>query len=80
MNERKELPGSLMEMNSKEFIASAEFEQEWNQFGLQSGLSREEYRNKKRQKLITKFSEQIKNAAQKAREEGDALDKNRKEG
>jgi len=73
---RKEVASSLLTNNNREFVANMEWEQEWNKQGLGSGLSKEDYKNKKKQKLLSRFNEQMKSAVQRAsREDGDSLEK-----
>jgi len=57
---RAEVAPSLLSLHSTELVSSAEWEQEWNKNGLGSGLSQDEYRARKKQRLASKFAEQMK--------------------
>ena len=55
--------------------AVQEWEAEWNSSGLASGLSKEEYRNRKRQKLASRIGDSVKTALQRATlDDSDALE------
>lgn len=66
---------SLFEYQQREIVSHQEWEADWNKNGLQSGLSKEEYRSKKKNRFRTKISEQVKTAYQRAaRDETDLLE------
>jgi len=74
--DRQEVAPSLLSENSHGVVAAQEWEQEWNTSGLGSGLSQSDYKARKKQRLLSKFSEQMKAASQRAsREEGDSLER-----
>lgn len=64
---RCDLLTSLLEKNASEFAARQEWEAEWNQFGLASRLSEEDYRARKKQRLRKKLVDQLRNSVQQGR-------------
>lgn len=63
---KKDVAASLLQLNSLNVVANQEWEAEWNKNGLQSGLSADEYKKRKRAKLQSRFNEQLKAASQRA--------------
>jgi len=61
---KEDLLASLLEQNASEYAAQQEWEAEWNQFGLASRLSEEEYRARKRQRLQKKLADQLRTSLQ----------------
>ncbi|XP_019852672.1 PREDICTED: coiled-coil domain-containing protein 22 homolog isoform X2 [Amphimedon queenslandica] len=55
----RDVLSSLLAKNDSEVAAQQEWEAEWNQAGLASRLSENEYKAKKKQKLMKKLSEQL---------------------
>ncbi len=64
---RKDVLSSLLEKNANEVAAQQEWEAEWNQLGLSSRLSEEEYRARKKQKLQKKLADQLRTSLQQGR-------------
>ncbi|XP_071087689.1 coiled-coil domain-containing protein 22 homolog [Haliotis cracherodii] len=56
---------SVIEQNSSEVVAHQEWETEWNQSGLASRLSQQEFRAKKKQKIQRMISDRLRQDAQR---------------
>eukprot|EP00051_Salpingoeca_urceolata_P020923 m.321060 g.321060 ORF g.321060 m.321060 type:complete len:633 (-) comp19707_c1_seq1:73-1971(-) len=56
----RDVNSSLLEANAREYTAAQEWENEWNSFGLASGLSADEYRAKKRQRIRQRMGDKLK--------------------
>lgn len=54
-----DLPAAIMEMNTKSLAFQHEWDTEWNQQGLASRLSKEEYKARKHQKVRQKIADQV---------------------
>ena len=72
---KRDVAASLLESNDEEITAAADWDAEWNSHGLQSGLSKEEYRNRKRNRLRAMMGDQLKSAMQRVvRDDAASLD------
>ena len=69
------IPDSVLEANSLKVSRDMEWENEWNHSGLASGLTPEEYKAKKQERLLKKLSKNIQAEVQKATVEGSKLSK-----
>ncbi|KAL5012891.1 hypothetical protein ScPMuIL_011442 [Solemya velum] len=57
---------SVLELNGMEIAKQHEWENEWNQYGLASRLSEEEYKSKKRQRVKKRIIDQLKRDVERA--------------
>lgn len=57
---------SVMEANALDVTAQAEWDTEWNQAGLASRLSQDEYRAKKRQRILKRVTDQLRQDRQRS--------------
>ncbi|XP_045203989.2 coiled-coil domain-containing protein 22 homolog [Mercenaria mercenaria] len=57
---------SLLEANAADVTAQQEWEAEWNQSGLASRLSQQEYRDRKRQKIHKRITDQLRQDRQRS--------------
>ena len=64
---REDILSSLLEKNASEVAAQQEWEAEWNQLGLASRLTEEEYKARKRQRLQKKLADQLRTSLQQGR-------------
>ena len=64
---REDILSSLLEKNASEVAAQQEWEAEWNQLGLASRLTEDEYRARKRQRLQKKLADQLRTSLQQGR-------------
>ncbi|XP_065829154.1 coiled-coil domain-containing protein 22 homolog [Oscarella lobularis] len=62
----RDVTASVLENNALGVTAAAEWETEWNNLGLKSRLSEEEYRLKKREKIQKKIADQLRASMQLA--------------
>lgn len=58
----KDIAPSVLEENSNRLITTQEWEWEWTNRGVKSGLSKADYLNKKQQKIRQKMSDQLRSA------------------
>lgn len=64
---REDVLSSLLEKNANEVAAQQEWEAEWNQVGLSSRLTEEEYRARKKQKLQKRLADHLRTSVQQGR-------------
>jgi hypothetical protein len=72
---RHSIPDSVLEANSLKVSSDMEWENEWNHSGLASGLTPEEYKAKKQERLLKKLSRNIQAEVQRANVENSKLGK-----
>ncbi|XP_076367338.1 coiled-coil domain-containing protein 22 homolog isoform X2 [Tachypleus tridentatus] len=65
--EFQDLAPSVLEMNDIVLTANIEWENEWNQSGLPSRLSEEEYKQRKKERIQKKIAEHIKKSYQNSK-------------
>ncbi|XP_002740143.3 coiled-coil domain-containing protein 22 homolog, partial [Saccoglossus kowalevskii] len=63
---KADLPASVLESNATSVTAAQEWENEWNSSGLGSGLSEQDYRLRKQQRLKKKITDQLRQGIQKS--------------
>ncbi|KAL4230380.1 Coiled-coil domain-containing protein 22 [Mactra antiquata] len=57
---------SVLEKNAADVTAQMEWENEWNQSGLASRLSQQEYRDRKRQRILKRITDQLRQDRQRS--------------
>lgn len=72
---RQNNPDSILEANSLKVSKDMEWENEWNHSGLASGLTPEEYKAQKRERLMKRLARNIQAEVQKANAESSTLNR-----